>query len=195
MDERIITNGRFYCVVDERNAIRKTTNPDEATRMSESRALSVLKRATRKLKGYGSVSAPKIPTNLPKPSKDAPRAETSEAETKRTKRKSVPQETRVAVYSAAKGRCRLCGEFVPYDRFTIDHVIPLAKGGRNEVGNYAVACEACNRMKQDLLLDEALERMTKILERALKENGVGGKKRRKFAKIARKALSSGRSAT
>lgn len=32
---------------------------------------------------------------------------------------------------------------------TIDHVVPRAKGGRNLMKNYVVACHKCNNEKQD----------------------------------------------
>ena len=37
-------------------------------------------------------------------------------------------------------------------RFTIDHVIPLAKGGYSDVDNLALACFHCNCRKADKLI-------------------------------------------
>lgn len=36
----------------------------------------------------------------------------------------------------------------------IDHIIPLARGGRDAVGNLTGACSFCNRSKNDKLLVE-----------------------------------------
>jgi len=35
-----------------------------------------------------------------------------------------------------------------------DHVIPIAKGGTNELGNLITACRGCNRKKRDKMLEE-----------------------------------------
>lgn len=51
------------------------------------------------------------------------------------------------------GRCAHCG--VPLDRYTnltVDHVIPLNKGGINDLKNLTVLCEDCNTEKSDMVL-------------------------------------------
>ena len=40
--------------------------------------------------------------------------------------------------------CLRCGET---DRLEIDHVVPLARGGRNELGNMQILCRLCNASK------------------------------------------------
>jgi len=44
------------------------------------------------------------------------------------------------------GRCFWCGEKVG-ETYHIDHVIPLAKGGKNLPDNVVIACAACNLSK------------------------------------------------
>lgn len=51
------------------------------------------------------------------------------------------------------GRCAHCG--VPLDRYTnlsVDHVIPLNKGGTNDPENLTVLCDDCNLLKSDMIL-------------------------------------------
>ena len=48
-------------------------------------------------------------------------------------------------------RCVYCAAPLDYERATLDHVYPLAKGGANESGNLVVACPRCNRLKADML--------------------------------------------
>lgn len=48
--------------------------------------------------------------------------------------------------------CRYCG-----DRgvtLECDHVVPISKGGTNELGNLVTACAPCNRSKRDKALEE-----------------------------------------
>jgi 5-methylcytosine-specific restriction endonuclease McrA len=49
------------------------------------------------------------------------------------------------------GRCFYCGSAEP---MTIDHIIPLARGGRHTIGNVIPACLSCNCSKQDRLIVE-----------------------------------------
>ena len=51
----------------------------------------------------------------------------------------------------AKGRCHYCGQRVAAARLTMDHVIPLARGGRSTKGNLVPCCKACNTAKKQLL--------------------------------------------
>ncbi|MBW2451483.1 MAG: HNH endonuclease [Deltaproteobacteria bacterium] len=51
----------------------------------------------------------------------------------------------------AKGRCHYCGTQVPPSALTLDHVVPLVRGGRTSKGNCVPACKSCNHRKQSLL--------------------------------------------
>lgn len=65
---------------------------------------------------------------------------------------------RKRVFDADGYRCHLCGQLtdrtkkVPHPRApTIDHVIPLAVGGKHEPGNCRTACFLCNCTKRDVV--------------------------------------------
>ena len=47
--------------------------------------------------------------------------------------------------------CFYCGET---ERITMEHLIPLSRGGRHSIGNLAPMCESCNKSKNDKLLVE-----------------------------------------
>lgn len=42
--------------------------------------------------------------------------------------------------------CAICKSA---DRLNIDHIIPVSKGGRNEINNVQILCFKCNRKKSD----------------------------------------------
>lgn len=46
------------------------------------------------------------------------------------------------------GKCHFCHTMVGATHLTMDHVVPLARGGHSTKGNVVPACSACNRRKQ-----------------------------------------------
>jgi len=51
----------------------------------------------------------------------------------------------------AKGRCHYCGRPVVPAELTMDHIVPIARGGRSTKGNVVPACKDCNNRKRQLL--------------------------------------------
>ncbi len=51
----------------------------------------------------------------------------------------------------AKGVCHYCERDVPAKELTMDHVVPIARGGKSTKGNLVPACKECNNMKKQLL--------------------------------------------
>lgn len=51
----------------------------------------------------------------------------------------------------ARGRCHYCGRAFPPRELTMDHVVPLARGGKSTRGNLVPCCKECNTQKKQLL--------------------------------------------
>ncbi|RZB30116.1 MAG: hypothetical protein SRB1_02396 [Desulfobacteraceae bacterium Eth-SRB1] len=51
----------------------------------------------------------------------------------------------------AKGVCYYCGRSVPPKDLTMDHIVPIARGGRSTKGNLVPSCKECNNSKKQLL--------------------------------------------
>lgn len=47
------------------------------------------------------------------------------------------------------------GQVLTKQNFTVDHVLPLSRGGRNTWGNTVCACPPCNQRKADRMPNEA----------------------------------------
>ena len=47
-----------------------------------------------------------------------------------------------------KGICGYCGQTVGARALTMDHVVPVARGGRSVRGNVVAACKQCNTKKK-----------------------------------------------
>jgi 5-methylcytosine-specific restriction endonuclease McrA len=52
----------------------------------------------------------------------------------------------------AQGVCSYCNQKILPSDLTMDHVVPLIRGGRSIRGNVVPACKACNNKKRSQLL-------------------------------------------
>lgn len=53
------------------------------------------------------------------------------------------------LFKLASGRCAYTGKRVPFHRLSLEHVIPMSKGGKNTIGNVLVVDIAANLQKRD----------------------------------------------
>ena len=51
----------------------------------------------------------------------------------------------------ARGRCHYCGRSVSPRELTMDHIVPVSRGGKTTKGNVAACCKSCNTAKKQLL--------------------------------------------
>jgi len=51
----------------------------------------------------------------------------------------------------APGVCHYCGQQVGAKALTMDHLVPIIRGGRSSKGNVVPACKRCNALKQHRL--------------------------------------------
>ncbi|MEJ2038352.1 MAG: HNH endonuclease [Desulfosarcinaceae bacterium] len=51
----------------------------------------------------------------------------------------------------AKGLCHYCGKPTPPSELTMDHIVPLSRGGKTTKSNVAPCCKTCNNTKKQLL--------------------------------------------
>ncbi len=70
---------------------------------------------------------------------------------KKTKRIKIPNEVRNYVFNRYNYQCKSCGKTKQQTTLNIDHIIPLAKGGSNDMSNLQTLCEQCNQKKKDNL--------------------------------------------
>jgi 5-methylcytosine-specific restriction protein A len=50
-----------------------------------------------------------------------------------------------------RGRCYYCGKSFSPRRLTMDHIVPLSRGGKSKKGNVVPACKDCNNKKKYML--------------------------------------------
>ena len=55
---------------------------------------------------------------------------------------------RQAVYNKYSGRCAYCGREIEYKGMQVDHMVPKASGGTDDIENLMPACRLCNHYKR-----------------------------------------------
>ncbi len=87
----------------------------------------------------------------------------SEKEIKREKQKARElRKTRWWQRKISKGVCYYCGRRFSPGELTMDHVVPLIRGGKSTKGNIVPACRECNYKKKYMLPIEWDEYLEKI---------------------------------
>ena len=57
----------------------------------------------------------------------------------------------------AAGVCHHCGGKVPARELTMDHLVPIVRGGKSTKGNLVASCKACNSARQHRLPFESAD--------------------------------------
>lgn len=73
---------------------------------------------------------------------------------RRRNRPKVAKTDRAFIFERDGYRCVRCGS---PENITIDHIIPLARGGANKRDNYQTLCGPCNQEKGSCMKDESQE--------------------------------------
>jgi 5-methylcytosine-specific restriction endonuclease McrA len=86
-----------------------------------------------------------------------------EANIKRERRKA--RELRASQWwkrRLSKGVCYYCWDPTPPKELTMDHIVPITRGGKSIKGNVVTACKECNNKKKHLLPMEWEEYLSKL---------------------------------
>jgi len=72
----------------------------------------------------------------------------------------LSSQQKTAVKQRAQDCCEYCWSQEAYspDTFSVEHIVPLAKGGTNDANNLANACQGCNNRK--FVSTEAIDSLT-----------------------------------
>lgn len=65
-------------------------------------------------------------------------------------------------------KCAYCGTRRQLKHMTVDHIIPLSKGGTDSLDNLQCTCKLCNRLKDNMLPQEFTMFIRGMLENSIK---------------------------
>ena len=145
-----LTNGQCYIAINENGGVKKVQDKNEAYEFASQEEIETLRnKAKGKTKGYYVADEQ---ANNPVPVKKV----------KKIQRKQYSRDVRKLIYSHADGRCALCGNPIAFEEMTLDHIVPLAMGGADEVENLQCSCKACNQFKGSILPTDFFDRIQEI---------------------------------
>jgi len=67
---------------------------------------------------------------------------------------SVGKSKRFEVFKRDKFTCQYCGRSAPDVVLEVDHIVPRAEGGSDDILNLVTSCASCNRSKGARLLSD-----------------------------------------
>ena len=74
----------------------------------------------------------------------------AEIRTERAKAREM-RKSRWWQQKTASGICYYCQQPVPFKELTMDHLVPLTRGGRSTRDNLVPSCKDCNNRKKNML--------------------------------------------
>lgn len=164
----IITNGYKYIMYQD-NQTKKTYSIAEAYQFADvEEAIKGLEHAPAKTKHYYIYDTDSeqivwrwFPSNWKKCIQTC-NGSMNNSEYQRCKHKYFTRFKRIQIYNKTKGCCYLCGSHIPFELFEIEHKIPLARGGTNDMNNLYPSCHDCNLMKGSIDSKDLLVKMKQI---------------------------------
>ena len=149
----LLTNGTYYIAHSSTGAVVKVSDIKEAQDFRTAERAGRQKRKTPvKCAGFYWMDTD---MDIEEMDPDAQKGATP-------RRKKFSAKDRLAVYRKTEGHCYLCGEFVGFDSFEVEHHMPISKGGTNGLDNLYCSCTTCNAIKRDIYPKEFMEKISQI---------------------------------
>ena len=164
----LLTNGQYYIAHNKTGAVIKEGREQAQDFHYAERALKQINKTPIKCKGYYWIDTEIEDTEPIK--EDIDLKEYIKMRVKKNKRKKLSLSQRKIIYEKSNGYCQLCGRKMLYDNFTVDHIIPLGRGGTNDMDNLQGVCKVCNEFKANIFPEQFIDRITEIFVYQMEKN-------------------------
>lgn len=145
----VLTNGQYYIATNSSGKIKKVQDIEQAqTFYSCNIAMRKVIFNPEKCKGYFPYDTDDY-MNDPFCRKDNTRKKLQ-----KMRRKQYTAYERELIYRKGDCKCYLCGKELMLSDMTLDHVVPLSKGGTDCLENIRPCCKECNTWKGNSLMQE-----------------------------------------
>lgn len=154
----VLTNGSHYIGIKETGGIFKTSHIEQALHFHyRITAENKIQDAPGKCRGFYIVETNKLKIQ----------------KKQRKRRNQYSFGIRKMIYNKADGRCALCGRKILFEDMTLDHIIPLAMNGVDDIENLQCACDLCNKAKASALPEEFIDRISSIFMYQMEKKYAG----------------------
>ncbi|MCI8378638.1 MAG: HNH endonuclease [Lachnospiraceae bacterium] len=85
-----------------------------------------------------------------------------------TEHRVVEPHIKQAIHRKQNKRCAYCGQHRNIKYMTVDHIIPLSKGGTDDINNLQCTCKLCNRLKDNMMPHEFTAFIRRMLKNSIK---------------------------
>lgn len=79
---------------------------------------------------------------------------------------------RMRVYNKFAGHCAYCGKKIRYEDMQIDHVVPKAHGGTDDISNLYPSCRRCNHYKRTSSIEGFRNMISQIPKKLMRDNYI-----------------------
>ena len=87
----------------------------------------------------------------------------------------IGNKDKIYIFTRDNKKCFYCGKSLKYRQITLDHYLPLSKGGKNEVFNLVTCCRKCNKIKADIVPENFMETLLNLFIKAVYDGKIIGK--------------------
>lgn len=157
----LLTNGIYFIAHNATGGVIKVSTIEQAQNFhTMEKAENQINKVPGKCFGYYPVDTDATPVH----EMDSDNHKVNQKILKKSaaKRKIYSGMQRKEIYDKAEGCCQLCGRKLTPNTMTIDHIIPFADGGSNELDNLQAVCQQCNQLKANIYPEQFFDRITEI---------------------------------
>lgn len=159
----LLTNGIYFIAHNATGGVIKVSTIEQAQNFyTMEKAENQINKVPGKCFGYYPVDTDVTPVQMDSDNYDNRKVNQKILKKSAAKRKIYSGMQRKEIYDKAEGHCQLCGRKITPHTMTIDHIIPFADGGSNELDNLQAVCKQCNQLKANIYPEQFLDRITEI---------------------------------
>lgn len=81
----------------------------------------------------------------------------------------ITKRMREYLYRKMQGRCAYCGQKIDISEMQIDHILPVSRGGSDNIDNLICSCQSCNHYKRAANLPEFRKKIFTMIDRLKKD--------------------------